>query len=124
LPLVTLAEAADVVDGKLKVKRVTLYGYQIFAVPSPAVVTVSNEVGQPRLPSGWGIISASRKQVPVLNAGDIDANPSQIGAKAARRSLVKLFIPVREKKCEIIDGETTAEASVKLAERLRKAGVI
>lgn len=124
LPLVTLAEAADVVDRKLKVKRVTLDGYQIFAVPSPAVVTVSNEVGQPRLPSGWGIISASRKQVPVLNAGDIDANPSQIGAKAARRSLVKLFIPVREKKCEIIDGETTAEASVKLAERLRKAGVI
>ena len=39
-------------------------------------------------------------------------------------ALVKLFIPVREKKCEIIEGETTAEASVKLAERLRKAGVI
>ena len=124
LSLVTLAETADVVDGKLKVKRVTLDGYQIFAVPSPAVVTVSNEVGQPRLPSGWGIISASRKQIPIWKAGDIDADPSKIGANAAQRSLVKLFIPVREKKCEIIEGETTAEASVKLAERLRKAGVI
>ncbi|GAI63819.1 unnamed protein product, partial [marine sediment metagenome] len=47
LPLVTLAEAVDVADGELRVKRVTLDGYQVFAVPTPAVVTVSNEVGQP-----------------------------------------------------------------------------
>lgn len=124
LPLVTLAEAVDVADGELRVKRATLDGYQVFAVPTPAVVTVSNEVGQPRLPSGWGIIAAARKQVPVWNAGDIDVNSSQVGAGAARRKLVKLFIPVRERKCEIIQGETTVEASVKLATRLREAKVI
>lgn len=124
LPLVTLAEAVDVADGELRVKRVTLDGYQVFAVPTPAVVTVSNEVGQPRLPSGWGIIAAARKQVPAWNAGDIGVDPSQVGAGAARRKLVKLFTPVRERKCEIIQGETTAEASVKLATRLREAKVI
>jgi electron transfer flavoprotein beta subunit len=124
LPLVTLAERVDIMKGKLKVKRVTLDGYQVFTVPTPAVVTVSNEVGQPRLPSGWGIISASQKQIPVWGASDIEADPSQIGAAAARRKLVKLFVPVREKKCEIIEGKTTAEASIKLADRLRKAGVI
>lgn len=124
LPLVTLAEAVDVADGELRVKRVTLDGYQVFAVPTPAVVTVSNEVGQPRLPSGWGIIAAARKQVPAWNAGDIGVDPSQVGAGAARRKLAKLFIPLRERKCEIIQGETTAEASVKLATRLREAKVI
>jgi len=124
LPLVTLAEAVDVMNGKLKVKRVTLDGYQVFAVPTPAVVTVTNEVGQPRLPSGWGIISASKKQIPVWGASDIDAAPSRIGAGAARRKLIKLFIPAREKKCEIIEGKTTAEASVKLATRLRETGIM
>lgn len=124
LPLVTLAEAIDVADGELKVKRVTLDGYQVFAVPMPALVTVSNEVGQPRLPSGWGIISAVRTQIPVWDAGDIDADPSQVGAGATRRKLVKLFIPARERKCEIVEGEDTAEASVKLATRLREAGII
>ena len=124
LSLVTLAEAVNVVDGELRVKRVTLDGYQVFAIPTPAVVTVSNEVGRPRLPSGWGIIAAARKQVPLWNAGDIDASSSQVGANAARRKLVKLFIPVRERKCEIIQGETMAEASVKLATRLREAKVI
>jgi len=124
LPLVTLAEAVDVADGELRVKRVTLDGYQVFAVPTPAVVTVSNEVGQPRLPSGWGIIAAVRKQVPVWNAGDIGIDPSQVGADAARRKLAKLFTPVRERKCEIIHGETTAEVAVGLATRLREAKVI
>jgi len=124
LPLVTLAEAIDVPDGELSVKRVTLDGYQVIAVPIPAVVTVSNEVGRPRLPSGWGIISASQKQIPVWSASDLDADPSKIGASAARRKLIKLFIPVRERKCEIIEGETGAEASVKLVDRLIKAGVI
>ncbi len=124
LPLVTLAEAIDVLEGELNIKRVTLDGYQVIAVFTPAVVTVSNEVGQPRLPSGWGIISASQKQIPVWKAGDIDADMSKIGASTARRKLVKLFIPVRERKCEIIEGETTAEASVKLVDRLIKAGVI
>jgi electron transfer flavoprotein beta subunit len=124
LPLVTLAESVDVADGKLKVKRVTLDGYQVFAVPTPALVTVSNEVGQPRLPSGWGIISAAKKEIPVWDAGDIDADPYQIGADAARRKLVKLFIPEQERACELFQEEDTAEAAVKLATRLREAGVI
>ena len=124
LPLVTLAEAIDVSSGELRVKRVTLDGHQVFSVPTPAVVTVSNEVGPPRLPSGWGIISASQKQIPVWGARDIDADPSRVGAKAAQRRLVKLFIPERKRKCEIIEGETSAEAAVKLAERLIKEGAL
>lgn len=124
LPLVTLAEALDVVGGKLRVKRITLDGYQIFSVPPPAVVTVSNEVGPPRLPSGWGIISASQKQIPVWNLSDIRADPSQVGGKAARRRLVKLFIPERRRKCEMVEGETPAEAAVKLVEKLIKEGIL
>lgn len=124
LPLVTLAGDINIEDGELKVKRVILDGYQVFSVPTPAVVTVSNEAGQPRLPSGWGIISASQKQIPVWSAEDINADTSKIGPRAARRKLVKLFLPERERKGEVIEGKTVSEASVKLVERLREAGVI
>jgi electron transfer flavoprotein beta subunit len=124
LPLVTLAVAIDVMEKELKVKRVTLDGYQLFSMPVPAVITVSQEVGRPRLPSGRGIILAARKQLPVWNAKEIGIDPSQIGAKAAVRKVIKLFITDRERKCEMIQGETPAEASIKLAERLREAGAI
>jgi len=124
LPLITLAGAIDIEGDELRIKRMTLYGYQIFTVRVPAVVTTSNEVGQPRMPTGWGIISAARSQIPVWNAQDIDADPHRIGASAARTKLIKLFAPKRERAYEIIEGETTVEAAEKLAERLRQAGVI
>ncbi|UCC41637.1 MAG: electron transfer flavoprotein subunit beta/FixA family protein [Candidatus Aminicenantes bacterium] len=123
-PLITLAEEVEFSDGELRVKRVSLDGYQVFSVRLPSVITVSHEVGQPRLPSGWGIISASQKDIPVWNASDINADSSRIGTDAVRRKLIRLFIPVRERKCTIIEGETPAEASAELAEKLREKGVI
>lgn len=124
LPLVTLAEALDYDQGKLKVKRVILDGYQLIEVPPPAVITVSNEVGQPRLPSGWGIISASRQIIPTWKAKDLGLDPSQIGSGTTLRKLVKLYIPERKRKGEIITGKTAAEASAKLVARLVKEGVL
>lgn len=124
LPLITLAEAVDISNGEMKVKRVTLDGYQVFVLPTPSVVTVSHEVGRPRLPSGWGIISASQKQIPVWNADDINVGLSRIGSSAARRKLVKLYIPERERTCEIIERENVVEASIELVEKLIKAGAL
>jgi electron transfer flavoprotein beta subunit len=124
LPLVTLAGSIDFEEGHLKIKRSILEGHQVFAVSTPAVVTVSNEVGRARLPSGLGIIQASQKQIPVWNADDIHADPSQLEGGASRRKLIKLFIPRRSRECEMMEGETEAEAAEKLAEKLMKAKVI
>jgi electron transfer flavoprotein beta subunit len=123
-PLVTLAESAEPSDKGVTVRRVLLNGHQEFTVPLPAVVTVSSEVGKPRLPSGWGIISASRKDVPVWDAAAIGVDPTRVGPDAARRELVKLYIPERERQCDIVEGETTEQAAEKLAEKLVKTGWI
>ena len=123
-PLVTLAESVERSDMGITVRRVLLDGHQEFAVSLPAVVTVSSEVGKPRLPSGWGIISASRKAVPVWDAAAIGVEPKRAGSDAARRKLVKLYIPERERKCEIVRGETTEQAAEILAEKLLKTGLI
>ncbi|MGD2246624.1 MAG: electron transfer flavoprotein subunit beta/FixA family protein [Candidatus Aminicenantes bacterium] len=123
-PLVTLAYEVDLEDGECHVKRALLDGYQVFALPFPSVLTVSNEVGQPRLPSGWGIIAASQKEIPAWNAADIGADPARIGAGASRRTLAKLYIPQRDRRCELIEGETASEAAAELAETLVKKGII
>jgi electron transfer flavoprotein beta subunit len=124
LPLVTLAAGIEAAEGKLIVRRATLDGYQVFEIDPPAVVTVSNEVGQPRLPSGWGIIAAARKQIPVWKLGDIGADPSMVGQGAARRRLVRLSMAARERKCEMVKGETAVEASAALAAKMREAGIL
>ncbi len=124
IPVITLAQKVEVVNGALKVERVVTGGHEVVEVSPPAVITVSNELGQPRLPSGWGIIAAARKQIPTWTASDLQIEASQVGASSARSDLRKLFIPVRERKCEIISGDSTAEAAANLASRLRQDGVI
>ncbi|MGD9346210.1 MAG: electron transfer flavoprotein subunit beta/FixA family protein [Candidatus Aminicenantes bacterium] len=123
-PLVTLAESLEPSAEGVLVQRVLLDGRQEFSVPLPAVVTVSSEAGKPRLPSGWGIISASRMDVPVWDAAAIGVESPHVGPGASHRELVKLYIPERQRQCEIVEGETTEEAAKKLAEKLIKTGLI
>lgn len=124
LPLITLAESVDFSEGQWHVKRVILDGYQVFSVPPPAVLTVSHELGPPRLPSGWGIITSSKKEIPIWDAKMIGPETARTGSRAPRKKLVKLYIPNRERKCEKIEGEKPVEAAGKLAQKMKEAGVL
>jgi len=124
LSLITAAVDVDRMEDGLRVRRVTLDGYQSFAVPLPAVFTVGQEIGRPRLPSGRGIITATRKQLPVWGADEIAIDLNHVGQEASRRKIVTLFVPERERKCEIVQGETPDEAGARLAERLREVGIL
>ena len=124
IPIVTLARKIEAIDSKIRVERVRLDGYDVVEAALPALVTVSNELGQPRLPSGLGIITAARKKIETWKATDIGVEPSQVGASAARTKVTKLFIPVKQVKCEIVEGEDAAEAAVKLALKMREAKLI
>ena len=121
IPSVTLAKKIEVSDGKAKVDRVLPDGYQTIEVTLPALITVSNELGEPRYATLKGIMAAAKKQPTVWKPADIEVDPSQVGTAGRKTTLLKLFQPVREGKCEIVEADTPAEAGVKLAERLREA---
>ena len=124
LPCVTLAKKIDIVDGKARVERVTPDGYEVIEVTLPAVITVTNEFGEARYPTIKGI-RASKKIDPIAwKPADIEVDPSKIGAAGRRSKLLRLFQPVREDACEIIEGESEAEAGENLALRLREEKVL
>ncbi|MBM2831607.1 MAG: Electron transfer flavoprotein subunit beta [Dehalococcoidia bacterium] len=124
IPSVTIARKVTVADGKALVERVTSDGYEEVEVPFPALVTVSNELGEARYAALKGIMAAAKKQPIVWKPADIGVNPSEVGAAGRRTRLLKLFQPVKEGKCEIVAGENPADAAAKLALRLREAKVI
>lgn len=124
IPSVTVAKKVDMVDSKLKVERVVADGSEVIEVSPPVLITVSNELGEPRYPKLKGIMAAARKEVPTWTAQDIGADTSQLGAAGARAKLLKLFVPVKEGKCEIIEGENPEDAAVNLALKLREAKLI
>jgi electron transfer flavoprotein beta subunit len=124
IPSVTLAKKVEVADGKAKVERVVTDGYQVVEVTLPALITVSNELGEARYATLKGIMAAAKKQPTIWKPADIGLDPAEIGETGRKTKLLKLFQPVREGKCEFIEADTPAEAGTKLADKLREAKLI
>ncbi len=124
LPSVTLAKRIDITDSTARVERVTADGYEVVEVPLPAVITVSNEIGEPRYPTIKGIMAAKKIEPIIWKPADIGVEPSQVGAAGQRAKMLRLFQPVHEGECELAEGETVEEAAVNLALKLREAKIL
>ena len=118
IPVVTLACNIEVVDNKLRVKRIVKDGYEVLEAPMPSLVTVSSEIGLPRLPGGLGLMMARRKVIPVWKAQDIGAESSQLDKANAHSEVTSLSIQSRKSQCEMITGATPGEAAVNLASKI------
>ena len=124
LPGVTVARKVDVTDGKARVERVTTDGYEVVEVSLPALITVSNELGEARYPTMRGIMAAKKIEPIIWKPADIGVESSQAGMAGRHTKLLKLFQPVREGKCELVEGESPEEAGVTLALKLREAKLL
>jgi electron transfer flavoprotein beta subunit len=124
IPCVTLARKIEVVDGKLRIERVIATGYEVVETPLPVVVTVSNEIGEPRYPTIKGIMAAKKKEPLIWKPADISIDTAQTGAAGRRVKLNRLFQPVYEGKCEFVEGENPEDIGTNLALKLRATKVI
>jgi electron transfer flavoprotein beta subunit len=117
IPSVTAIKKIEVSDGKATVERLLADGHEVVEVPLPLLVTVSNEIGEPRYATLKGIMAAAKKQV--TNWSSADVTPAQ-----ARSQMLQIYIPVHEGECEFIEGDTPEEAGTNLAAKLREAKLI
>ena len=119
VPVMTIAKQVDFDGSKVTVERVLLDGFETVEAPTPAVVTVSNELGEPRYPQLRQIMLAAKKEVKNWTLADLG-----ISAPAARVNLEALFVPDTSVQTEFIDGENAQEKAQKLAQRLSEAKLI
>ncbi len=124
LPSASQLQKLELADGKVRVERVLADGYEALELPLPALLTISNEIGEARLPSVKGILKASRQTVTTWKAEDLGLDMSEVGEAGSAFELTRLYIPKHEGKCEIIEGESLEEAAEKLALRLREQKII
>jgi len=123
-PAAIIAKDVQADGGSVVVQRVLSDGFESVKMPLPAVVTVSNELGDPRYPKLQQIMQAARKTVTTWGPGDLGLNASEIGAAGARLKLEKLFQPEAGGQVELMEGETPAEQAQALAKALRDAKII
>ena len=120
IPGITLARKVEFINGKIKVERALPEGYEVLEVTAPAVVTTNYEVGVLREPGVEAFMAANKKPMTVWNAQQLGLDMSQKSSV----NLLKLFQPVREGKCEMVDGATPEEKAGKLAARLREVKIL
>ena len=120
IPGITSARGVEIVDRKVRVKKVTPDGFDDMEASLPVLVTLSNEIGELRATPLKEIMAAQKKPLTIWKAGDIGVEP----LKLKRTKLLKLFIPQREAICETVAGETEEERGANLALKLREQHLI
>jgi electron transfer flavoprotein beta subunit len=124
VPVVTVAKAIETAGSGIKVERVLDDGFQTVEVGLPAIVSISNEFGEPRYPQLRQIMLAAKKTVQVWTAADIGLDAGELGAANRWLPLEALYVPKVESNVEIIEGDTPEDKARNLAQKLRAAKLI
>jgi electron transfer flavoprotein beta subunit len=106
----------------LKVTRQTDDGMEIWKLPTPALITVIKEVGEPRLPSLRHKMRAKKAQIPVWGVNDLGLDPSAVGLAGSYTQVVRVFSPSRRGDRVLIHG-TIEEQADQLYRSLKEAKV-
>mgnify|MGYP006178218387 FL=1 len=124
-PCAIIGKDVQIEDGKMNVQRVLLDGFETVEMPLPAIVTVSNELGEPRYPKLQQIMQAAKKTVTKWGLNDLEnLDASKVGESGRKLKLEKLFIPTSDSDVEIIDGETVKEQADNLVAKLKEAKIL
>lgn len=81
LPYTTNAVGLEIEDDQLIVKRQGDSGQEILALPTPCLVTCSNDMNEPRIPSLKGIMQSKRKPVETIELEELDVKESDLQSK-------------------------------------------
>ena len=124
LPSATVLRSVELGDGAITVSRVVADGFETMQLPTPCVITISNEFGDPRYPQLRQIMQAARKQVTELSAADLGLDGSDVGAAGSRVEMHALYQPTSDIEVDIVEGDTPEEKAQGLVAKLREAKII
>lgn len=103
-------------NGKLTVERSLEDEVETLEITLPAVVSVSADINEPKIPAMRAILAAAKKPVEVLDAQAVGAD---LGAETAKVNTV-LAQAQKDRQQVIIEGDDD-EAIAKFVEQIRKA---
>jgi electron transfer flavoprotein beta subunit len=83
---------------------------------------VVKEINEPRLPSLKGKLAAKKKEIPVLKAAELEADPERFGLVGSPTQVMKIFTPHKPSGGKKFTGEPSETVGALLAE-LASAGI-
>jgi len=119
LPCVSFVERIESSDGKLRLKRQTDTGWELFEAELPVVVSVTNdEHNVPRIPKVRDVMMSYRQPLTQWKLDDLDIAPDEARAGNTYYEVAELSVPQKESRCEFVTGDTLDQKVETLARRI------
>ena len=118
IPIVTFAKNVELDGSTLCVERVLDDGAEIVEVPMPCVVTVSNELGEPRKASLKETMRAGKKPTKVHTVEALGMSPSALSTQSQRQVRTRLYVPTKDVQCDLIAAVSAEEMAKQVISKL------
>lgn len=105
LPQVTFASELTVEGGTARIRRDGDVASETIEASLPAVVSVTDQINEPRYPSFKGIMAAKKKPVETWGLADLGVEASQVGLGAAWTTVEQVEARPPRSKGEVITDE-------------------
>jgi electron transfer flavoprotein beta subunit len=123
LPQITYVRELEVKDGKIQVVRNMEESFEVVEADLPALVTVADEINEPRLASLRQILQAARKPVQEWTPADLGLAEDEVGEEGTAVEVLSNLAPEEERKQVVFSGELD-EMIGGLVDALTKEGVL
>ncbi|HET7306125.1 MAG TPA: electron transfer flavoprotein subunit beta/FixA family protein, partial [Segeticoccus sp.] len=116
LPQATFASELGVTDGTVTIRRDGDVASETIQAQLPAVVSVTDQINEPRYPSFKGIMAAKKKPVETWSLADLGVDAGQVGLAAAWTTVESIDKRPPREKGEVVTDE--GDGGSKLAQFL------
>jgi electron transfer flavoprotein beta subunit len=121
LPQISSVRKLSVEGDTVTAERALEDAVETVKAKMPALVSVTREINQPRIPSLMMIMKASKKEIVTWTAADLNIPEEKLVSKI---EIMEVLAPKTERKKIKITGENPQEIADKLARALIQEGVV
>ena len=121
-PQVTFAISLEMVENKLRARRVLDDFYEVLEVKLPAVVTVVKQINEPRHPGMKNVLKAKRATITTWTAADLEADLTQTGFDGSPTQVIQVWPPEKRAGGQVLQGEPE-EIVVKVAAIIKSMNI-
>lgn len=123
LPEITYVRELEVQDGKVKAVRNMEESFEVMEAALPVLVTVVQEINEPRLPKFMAIRKAGAKPRHEWGPSDLGLSAGEVGGNAISVETISNLAPEQDRKNVILKGNLSEQIDG-LVDALTKEGVL
>ncbi|UCE96085.1 MAG: electron transfer flavoprotein subunit beta/FixA family protein [Candidatus Bathyarchaeota archaeon] len=124
IPVITYARKISLENGFVTAERTLEDSFEMVKTRTPAIVTVTKEINDPRIPSLMAIMKASKKEIVTWKLGDINIPQEKAGEEGSGVRIMDVLAPKVERKKIVVEGENPDDIAERLVKALIQEGVL